>query len=824
VNAAGEAETRAGVHPDRFLQTFKLPESSEYVREVFINLPAGLGGDGAAVPLCPMAQVHDFDGRCPAESQIGVLRGGPEPAGIYSVEPGPNEAVLFAATSFATLTPQIFTGHLRPDDQGLTLFIGPIEHFPLFDSKLEEAEIELWGIPADHQVGTSIPRKALLTTPTRCDAPPLATTVTARTWEQPDVWLSVSADTGHRLVGCGDLSFEPRLDFAIDDNRADTLSGARIDVMVPQNAGPDGRASSQIRDLAVTMPAGMGFSPGGATGLRACADAEFGLGTAADPSCPAASRVGTVELSVPSLGEPTRGPIYLGQERPGDRFRLFVSASAAGSAIKLVGSLSSDPATGRLTAILKDLPQASFNSMSLRFDSALLATPLSCGLAETTAKVTPYSGTPPVNTVSATTLAETEGRACAGAAPFGPTFTAGSTQARAGRPTSFTATLSRRDGEQLPERMSITLPAGISAALGTIPPCSAAAIANLTCAAASRIGGALAELGPGTAPAQLGGDIFLTGPYRQAPFGFAVVFRGAVGPFDLGNLVVRGTMQMDRLSGRVTIATDPMPMVVEGLPIRFQTLGLDLDRPDFMRNPTSCAPASVSAALRSQSGAIVRPSTPFALGGCVDLPFHPAVSVTLSGKAEMRKEGKPGLRMAMRIPPGNANLRSVDIRLPKLFGFDPAALKEICARGRAERGNCSKNSNVGFASGRSPLLSEAMKGSIYVVQPKGGGTPDIWASLGSQGLQVDLRGETTTEKGHIEFRFPKAPDFPFKNFTLGFAGGQGGLLELKGSPCAGVVAPMELAAQNGDRAELRTRLTAPAGCDREGKSGGRRSS
>ena len=69
----------------------------------------------------------------------------------------------------------------------------------------------------------------------------------------------------------------------------------------------------------------------------------------------------------------------------------------------------------------------------------------------------------------------------------------------------------------------------------------------------SRIGRAFVDLGPGPQPAQLEGGAYLTGPYRGAPFGFAIVLEARLGRFDLGPLGIRGTIRLDPLSGRVTV-------------------------------------------------------------------------------------------------------------------------------------------------------------------------------------------------------------------------------------------------------------------------------
>jgi hypothetical protein len=814
VNQAGEPETRAGAHPGRLIQEFLLEnvgEDDEDLRDLRVDLPVGLGGDLSAVPTCSRAQFDVLLANCPPESRIGTMfaRGADQKYPIFNLAPTHGEAAAFGIRAF--VIPLILHGRLRPQDQGLSLYLEEVTHSSSSFFAVTDGSIELWGVPADRQEETSIPRRPLLTLPSRCDGRPLSVTVNLRTWQHPERWLSDSGDTGQPLTDCAGLRFEPRLSFSIADARADVPTGAAIELALPPNDDPAGRAGSQIEDVSVVMPEGMTVSPGGAGGLSACSDEELGLGDSSAPACPPSSRIGTVELDTGPPLEPLTGAIYLGEERPGDRFRMFIAAGGRGSEMKMVGSLKADPETGRLTTTLNDLPQAYFAAMRLRFDGgsgALLASPLDCGTATASATFVPYSGGPSAVRTAPVDIAGPRG-ACAGPPPFEPSFAGGSTRTRAGDVTSFTTTVRRRDGEQLPARLAVTLPPGMSAALGTVELCPAAAAA---CPAASQIGSAVAELGPGTNPARIHGNVFLTGPYRRAPFGVALAFDASFGPLDLGTLMVRGALRIDPLSGQVRIEMDSLPTIFEGIPIRFQTIGLDLDRPGFMRNPTACAPAQVTASLRSPAGALATPSSPFRLHRCIDLPFRPGFSVALGGGERLREGDKPSLRMSMHLPAGGANLRSVRVLLPRALGFDSNGLKEICSRHRALEGTCPTTARVGTARARTPMLARPMSGFLYVVQPADDGAPDLWAGLGGQGLEVNLRGETAIRDGQAETSFSALPDFALRSLSLRLAGGDGGILKLKRDPCGKLTAAAELGGQNGARRTLRPRLKAGAGC------------
>ncbi len=820
LDAADRPDTRAGAHPDRMIIDFQFSSSGgalEDPKDIVVGLPPGLAGNSAAVPFCPNELFHETGysaSWCGDQSLVGSLThtffGGPTADRLWSVEPGPNEAALFGGGLFqpgrAAMAPS-------PDGKGLTMSLNDLTQST--DSPFREATIELWGVPADHQGAAATSRLPMLTTPTRCDAGPPAVTISVHTWQNPDRWLSGSADTGHVPTGCGEIPFDPSAGFALDDSRVDTPTGARIDVAIPQSDDPDGRGSSQVEEMSFALPPGLAISPGGAEGLDSCGDAQLGLGLAGEPRCPASSRVGTVEVATLLTGKPLRGRIFLGESHPGERFRLFIFASGPGAELKTVGSLRVDPQTGQLTTTLREMPQVTFKQMSLHFDDgpgSLLAAPLSCGRATATATLTPYSGTAPVQRSAGTDVAGVGGGACGNS--FSPGFSGGSLQSGAGQATAFTTTLSRRDGEQLPERLEIAFPTGISTALGSVEGCADAAATSGSCPAASRIGHALAELGPGPDPARLGGEAFLTGPYKGAPFGLALVFDSKIGPFDLGKMVVRGKIEVDSASGQVTVSTDALPTGVEGIPVRLQTLGFDIDRPGFMHNPTSCGASSLEATVRSTTGAKARASAPFRVRGCLGLPFRPRFGIALRGRSQLHRGGRPGLEISGRVPGANANMRSADVGLPALLELDASELAAICARRDALAGRCPRGARVGSASARTPMLSTPMKGEVYAVQPRGGGSPDVWTSLHGSGLEVTLQGETEVAHGRLTTRLTNLPDFTLSSFSLRFRGGERGVFELKRSPCGervgSLVAPIAVAGQNGAETTQRAKLA--TGC------------
>jgi hypothetical protein len=825
----GNPDNRAGIHPDLFVTRFHSKDSGETLstREIAVDFPVGMGGDPNSVPPCPRAA---FDGGssilsgCPTTSQVGVFVihtvSQVFNLPIHRLQPAPGEVTSFGAV-LPPLTRFKFSGRLRPGDSGLTVKMeglpqaGPVNFDPTLETK-----VEFWGVPADHQTGTSIPRRAFLTTPTRCDRGPLGIDVHMRMWERPNELFNGKADTAQSLFGCQSLPFAPTVHLSLENPVADTPTGIGIDMDFPEDPDPDKLASSQARSVSLELPAGMALSPGGASRLSVCSDAQLARGSAVEASCPASSKVGTVEIGMPQLSEPLAGKVYLGQEHPDDRFRLFVVASGSGTETKMVSSMRPDPATGRLTTVLNDLPEVSFRRLSMHFDGGprgLLVTPAECGQATVTATFTPYSGTAPVHATDSVAVSPRPGQRCGAPAPFEPSLVAGTSALQGGHPTTFTTIVGRRDGEQLADRFDIAFPPGMSASLGSVDLCTDAQVAAKACPAASRIGSAFVDVGSGPETAELTGQAFLTGPYRGGPYGFALFFDAAIGPFHLGSLGVRAAMKLDPATGQVSVETDSIPQTFEGIPVRFQKLGLEIDRPGFMKMPTSCTPKRVVATVTSASGAVAHPVSEFTPRNCVALPFHPSFGLALTDRRELHRDGKPGLRISMRTRESDANLRSLQLLLPRALRFDSSPLREICARKQALKGNCPKGSQVGTGIGQTPLLKKPLKGSIYVVQPKENGEPDLWTNLRGQGIELNLQSRSATRHGRIDSSFEDLPDMPLSSFTMEFSSGKHGILFLKRGLCgkgraAALSAPAKFEGHNGARLQSRIQVSVPDVC------------
>ena len=122
--------------------------------------------------------------------------------------------------------------------------------------------------------------------------------------------------------------------------------------------------------------------------------------------------------------------------------------------------------------------------------------------------------------------------------------------------------------------------------LASAPQCAEAQAAAGTCGASSRVGSVSAKVGAGTNPFQItGGSVYIAGPYKGAPLSLSIVVPAQAGIFDLGTVVVRAAVFVDPTDAHLRVLSDPVPQILEGIPLRLRQIALSIDRPGFMTSP-----------------------------------------------------------------------------------------------------------------------------------------------------------------------------------------------------------------------------------------------
>jgi hypothetical protein len=749
------------------------------------------------------------------------------------------------------------------------------------------APLECFGAKEDRPAG--IAPVAFWSYGSNCAGGPETATLRADSWQEPgtvqegryskqyvEATTSIPAPTG-----CDKMSFGPLIEMLPETTGADEPVGTQVNVKVPQTEQPGSTATPDLRDATTTLPEGLSINPGVVAGVQACEEngpaginfdgpeseevGPSGELQLAPGHCPAASTVGTAEAITPLLNEPVKGHVYLarplcggaGQAKctnqdalDGNLYQLYLELGGEGELantginIKARGFTQANPATGQLTTKFLDNPQTPFSELRIHLNGgprAPLANPAACGPAVTTADFTPWSapgitpeglfvaGTPDATLSSYYTVS-----GCASPPGLAPGFSAGTVSPQAGQFSTFTMNLSRQDREQYIKGIQVRTPPGLLGMLSSVPLCPEAQANNPEVygeCTASKIGTTRVASGAGSAPFEIEGNVFLTGPYRGSPFGLSIVTHAVAGPFNLGLVVVRAQISVDPNNSTITVTADEngpyaLPQILFGVPLRLQRISVNIDRPGFMFNPTNCEKQQVTAKVSGSQDATASVSTPFAAAGCRSLAFKPRFSVATSGHTS-RSRGA-SLDTKLSYPPGSvgteANIARVKVSLPRQLPSRLSTLQKACPAAVFDRNpvQCPAVSVVGVVRARTPLLPVGLSGPVYFVSHGGERFPDLVVVLQGDNVRVDLTGTTFISKAGItSTTFRTVPDVPVGTFELYLPEGKSSALGANTNLCnvkGGLKMPTEFVAQNGAVLKQSTKI-AVSGC---GKSRAKR--
>ncbi|MHB8491794.1 MAG: hypothetical protein ACYDA6_06235, partial [Solirubrobacteraceae bacterium] len=636
------------------------------------------------------------------------------------------------------------------------------------------------------------------------------------------------------VENCAGPRFTPGVSVSSVATASDGPDGITVNTTVPHNTNASNPDSSDLRDATVTLPEGMTINPAAAAGIEACTPAQVGIEEdggrpSSEVSCPEGSQIGTVELDTPDLPEGAlKGGVYLGKPSSasitGPPYTIYVTAENIkqyGVAIRLKGVVTPNALTGRLTTTFEDAPQLPFSSLKLHFRGgplAPLANPLSCGATASSASFVPYTGSP---ATFAPEIAPFTVEGCASSPPPfaapGLTQTASALPAQAGAASAFTTSLGRAQGQQYISQVRTALPAGVIGLIPVLTPCDEAQANSGTCGEASRVGQVSVQVGSGGAPYTFGGQVYLTERYAGAPYGLSIVVPANVGPFDLGNVITRGKIEINPKTAQVEVSAS-LPMIVRGIPIRIRGYTLDVDRSGFERNPTSCGTLNTvstlggTPSLAPVGAASATLVSPFQTEGCSSLPFKPSFTATTS--ANTSRVAGAGLTVGIAQGEGQANIASVTTTLPLQLPSRNSTLVKACpeAQGNADVLGCPATSLVGRATVLTPTLPGTMSGPAYIVSHGGEAFPELDLVLEDQGVRILLVGHTKITRGTTTTTFASNPDVPIRSFALTLPMGPHSLLAANGSFClVPLVMPTTLVGQNGKTLSRRTRLSV-TGC------------
>jgi hypothetical protein len=851
--ATTSSTTQAGGHPD-LRTTFTLHEAGveEVAKNVIFNAPQGLFGNINAIVKCAPA---DFArNECPSNSQAGLITVHSNYEGnsnfllgtapVFDVSPQANQTALFEFIVPTLNIPISIPITVRTgSDYGLRFTVSDITQL----APLTEVDMTIWGFPADpshtpdrfpkgslgHPTGcpaqsnatcngqptkASIPNDPLTDNPTSCTGQPPVTTLDVETYQDPGKFTH--AESSYQpTTGCIKGTFKPLLQASPTTGETDSPAGLDVNLSAKQFEG-FAVSPSQIKEAIVTMPEGLTINPDAADGQSACRDSEANFGSDDAAHCPDNAKIGTLSVGSPTLDGRLTGSLYFGEPKPGDQYRLFMVFDGFGIHAKLVGSAIPDPVTGQVAVHFANLPQVPFEDFDIHLfasDRGLMATPTACRIYDVSGQFFPWNSVLPDQTsVQHFSLNEgPHGAPCPGEIrPFHPRLTAGTGNPLAGAFSDFTLKLDRDDGDQFLGDLNFKMPPGFTGDLRGISYCpeasiSAAAVnlgraeqASPSCPANSQIGTTNVAAGPGSHPFHAVGKMYLSGPFKGAPLSLAAITPALAGPYDYGVVVVRVALHVDPQTAQVFAASDTVPSIIGGVPIRMRSIQVNIDKQNFTINPTNCSPLTVDSQGIGDQGTITDFSSYFNAVNCATLPFKPKMTVKqIGGRKSTNRSANPEMQFDLRTRPGDANIKSLAVTLPPAFAIDQRHLGNICSEKELVATECAGRTPIGKATTTTPLLDQPLTGPAYAVSGSGG-LPKLAFILNGQ-VNLVPRAETKSivtksGAGTLQTTVPIVPDAPIGHFALTVFGGKSGYLVNTRSLCAKVpVTKIAYTAQSG---------------------------
>ncbi len=377
--------------------------------------------------------------------------------------------------------------------------------------------------------------------------------------------------------------------------------------------------------------------------------------------------------------------------------------------------------------------------------------------------------------------------------------------------------------------LKATLPEGLLAKLGGIPLCPDAQAATGACPAQSQVGTVTVGAGSGSNPlyvpeaGKAPTAAYLAGPYKGAPYSLVVKVPAEAGPFNLGTVAVRNALQVNPTTTQVTAESDPLPQILQGIPIAYRDVRVEVNRPEFTVNPTSCGPKSITSLIGSAGGKTAAPSSPFQASGCGELEFGPSLQLAMSGST--KRAGNPALSATLKAPRGDANIASTTVILPKTVFIDPRHVSNPCTRVQFAAEACPAKSVLGRATAWSPLLDRPLSGPVYF-RSNGGERrlPDLVADLNGQ-IHVVLVGfidskKVSKETSLVRTRFANVPDAPVSKFEIELNGGKKSLIQNSANLCkVKPKAEVEMGGQNGKIRDFKAPISVKCGGGGKSKQG-----
>src|SRR5262249_34680663 len=139
-----------------------------------------------------------------------------------------------------------------------------------------------------------------------------------------------------------------------------------------------------------------------------------------------------------------------------------------------------------------------------------------------------------------------------------------------------------------------------------------------------------------------------------------------VGPFDLGNVVIRQALRINPETAEVTSdgsSSDPIPQTLRGIVVHARDIRVSINRDNFVLNPTNGERMTANATVLSAGNQSADVSSPFQAADCASLGFKPKLSLQLLGGT--KRTATPRLKAVLTARKGDANIGRAQVTLPR---------------------------------------------------------------------------------------------------------------------------------------------------------------
>jgi hypothetical protein len=276
-----------------FVLELKRGDGQPDIRSMNVDLPAGLIGKVAGLPLCPTAAA--VTGACAAASRVGsvavTVGTGSNPITL------PGSAYMTEAYGGPFGLAFVVPAKIGPFDFGTVVVRAKVKVDPTTGAlhvETDDLPSIIAGIPLHYRsIAVNLDRSGFMLNPTSCAESQIVATVNGAGG------TTGAASTRFQVGDCAGLPLSPKLLMSFTGVKERKRNGKPgLKFVLTQTAG-----QSNLKSVAVTLPGTVGLSLGLPT---PCTIAQFGA-----RSCPLTARVGSSTVWSPLLDQKLTGGVYL---------------------------------------------------------------------------------------------------------------------------------------------------------------------------------------------------------------------------------------------------------------------------------------------------------------------------------------------------------------------------------------------------------------------------------------------------------------------------------------------------------------------------------